>query len=48
MTLPQRWASPHWTNQWQQLVDLLVEHWKDIPQEFQSKLGLKIGLVLSN
>lgn len=30
-----------------QLVDLLVEHWKDIPEEFQSKLGLKIGLVLS-
>ena len=22
-------------------------HWKDIPEEFQSKLGLKIGLVLS-
>lgn len=31
-----------------QLVDLLVEHWKDIPAEFQSKLGLKIGLVLSS
>jgi len=30
-----------------QLVDLLVEHWKDIPPDFQSKLGLKIGLVLS-
>ena len=30
-----------------QLVDLLVEHWRDIPEEFQSKLGLKIGLVLS-
>ncbi len=30
-----------------QLVDLLVEHWKDIPEDFQSKLGLKIGLVLS-
>lgn len=30
-----------------QLVDLLVEHWKDIPEEFQNKLGLKIGLVLS-
>ena len=30
-----------------QLVDLLVEHWKDIPDDFQDKLGLKIGLVLS-
>lgn len=30
-----------------QLVDLLVEHWRDIPEGFQSKLGLKIGLVLS-
>lgn len=30
-----------------QLVDLLVEHWADIPEDFQSKLGLKIGLVLS-
>ncbi len=30
-----------------QLVDLLVEHWKDMPEEFQSKLGLKTGLVLS-
>ena len=30
-----------------QLVDLLVEHWRDIPEEFQNKLGLKIGLVLS-
>ena len=30
-----------------QLVDLLVEHWRDIPADFQSKLGLKIGLVLS-
>lgn len=30
-----------------QLVDLLVEHWKDIPEDFQNKLGLKIGLVLS-
>jgi len=27
------------------LVDLLVEHWSDIPQEFQEKLGLKPGLV---
>lgn len=31
-----------------QLVNLLVEHWKDIPEGFQSKLGLKIGLVPSN
>ncbi len=30
-----------------QLVDLLVEHWKDIPEDFQNKLGLKIGLVWS-
>jgi restriction system protein len=30
-----------------QLVDLLVEHWRDIPADFQGKLGLKIGLVLS-
>lgn len=30
-----------------QLVDLLVEHWSDIPSDFQNKLGLKIGLVLS-
>ena len=29
-----------------QLVDLLVEHWDDIPQEFQERLGLKRGLVL--
>ncbi|MDQ3668172.1 MAG: restriction endonuclease [Acidobacteriota bacterium] len=28
-----------------QLVDLLVEHWEDIPQEFKDKLGLKPGLV---
>lgn len=28
-----------------QLVDLLVEHWDDIPQEFQERLGLKPGLV---
>ena len=28
-----------------QLVDLLVEHWADIPEEFQNKLGLKQGLV---
>jgi len=29
-----------------QLVDLLVEHWDDIPQEFRERLGLKQGLVL--
>jgi len=28
-----------------QLVDLLVEHWSDIPREFQDRLGLKPGLV---
>jgi len=28
-----------------QLVDLLVEHWEDIPEEFQSQLGLRPGLV---
>jgi restriction system protein len=28
-----------------QLVDLLVEHWDDIPQEFQGLLGLRPGLV---
>lgn len=28
-----------------QLVDLLVEHWNDIPPEFQDRLGLKPGLV---
>ena len=28
-----------------QLVDLLVEHWNDIPREFQERLGLKPGLV---
>jgi len=28
-----------------QLVDLLVEHWNDIPLEFQERLGLKPGLV---
>ena len=28
-----------------QLVDLLVEHWDDIPQDFQERLGLKKGLV---
>lgn len=28
-----------------QLVDLLVEHWADIPPEFGERLGLKPGLV---
>ncbi|MBA4422361.1 MAG: hypothetical protein C0390_04565 [Syntrophus sp. (in: bacteria)] len=28
-----------------QLVDLLVEHWNDIPVEFRERLGLKPGLV---
>ncbi|HRJ21998.1 MAG TPA: restriction endonuclease [Bryobacteraceae bacterium] len=28
-----------------QLVDLLVEHWQDIPTEFQDRLGLKPWLV---
>lgn len=31
----------------EQLVDLLVEHWDDIPHEFQDRLSLKRGLVLS-
>lgn len=30
-----------------QLVDLLVEHWADIPVEFQERLALKPGLVLA-
>jgi restriction system protein len=30
-----------------QLVDLLVEHWDDIPGEFRERLGLKRGLVLA-
>jgi restriction system protein len=28
-----------------QLVDLLVEHWNDIPEDFKNKLRLKPGLV---
>ncbi len=28
-----------------QLVDLLVEHWSDIPPEFRERLGLQPGLV---
>jgi len=30
-----------------QLVDLLVEHWEEIPDEFKDRLGLKPGLVLA-
>jgi len=30
-----------------QLVDILVEHWGDIPVEFKEKLNLKLGLVVS-
>lgn len=30
-----------------QLVDLLVEHWPKLPEEFRNKLGLKPGLVLA-
>ncbi len=30
-----------------QLVDLLVEHWEDIPEEFRVRLGLRIGLILA-
>ncbi len=29
----------------EQLVDILAEHWNDIPLEFREKLSLKIGLV---
>ena len=29
-----------------QLVDLLIEHWNDIPEEFRDRLGLKPGLVI--
>ena len=28
-----------------QLVDLLIEHWHDIPEEFRDRLGLRIGLI---
>lgn len=28
-----------------QLVDLLIEHWGNIPPEFRERLGLKPGLV---
>lgn len=30
-----------------QLVDLLVEHWLKLPEDFRNKLGLKPGLVLA-
>lgn len=30
-----------------QLVDLLVEHWDNIPIDFKEKLNLKLGLVIS-
>lgn len=30
-----------------QLVDLLVEHWRAIPQELQQQLGLTPELMLS-
>lgn len=29
----------------EQLVDILAEHWEDIPDDFKDKLNLKIGLV---
>jgi len=29
----------------EQLVDILAEHWNDIPEEFRTKLNLKVGLV---
>ena len=29
----------------EQLVDILAEHWHNLPSEFREKLGLKIGLV---
>jgi restriction system protein len=28
-----------------QLVDILVEHWNDIPPDFQERLGVQPGLV---
>lgn len=30
-----------------QLVDILAEHWNDIPVEFQEKMNLKTGLVVN-
>ncbi|MEE4197530.1 MAG: restriction endonuclease [Bacteroidales bacterium] len=29
----------------EQLVDILAEHWYDIPDEFRDKLNLKVGLI---
>ena len=29
----------------EQLVDILAEHWNDIPEDFQEKLNLKVGLI---
>ncbi|MDZ4859046.1 MAG: hypothetical protein SGI88_08665 [Candidatus Hydrogenedentes bacterium] len=29
----------------EELVDLLVEHWNDIPEDFRDQLGLRPGLV---
>lgn len=29
----------------EQLVDILAEHWNDIPVEFKEKMNLKVGLV---
>lgn len=31
----------------EKLVDILTEHWEDIPEDFKDKLGLKVGLVVS-
>lgn len=30
-----------------QFVDLLAEHWEDVPKEFKEKLNLKLGLVIA-
>lgn len=29
----------------EQLVDILIEHWEDIPIDFKEKLNLKSGLI---
>ena len=31
----------------EQLIDILAEHWNDIPTDFQDKLNLKVGLVIN-
>lgn len=31
----------------EQLVDILAEHWHDIPIEFREKMDLKVGLVVN-